>query len=168
MAGFHTKTFAVYDDYATPASAWEAVAQYVPKGVTIWEPFYLDGSSGDTWERLGWDVIHDGTDFYTHTEAPGDVIISNPPYSDKARVFERLKQLDKPFMMLCPSSMLCTQYIRRTFGDDPDPLQVIIPRKRIQFLKSVEGEMIKPGACNFDCFYYCWRLNLPREIVWLA
>ena len=23
------------------------------------------------------------------------------------------------------------------------------------------------NRCNFDCFYYCWKMNLPRDIVWL-
>jgi hypothetical protein len=24
-----------------------------------------------------------------------------------------------------------------------------------------------PNQCNFDCFYYCYKMNLPRDIIWL-
>ena len=23
------------------------------------------------------------------------------------------------------------------------------------------------NKCNFDCFYYCWKINLERDIIWL-
>ena len=48
-------------------------------------------------------------------------------------------------------------------------LQIIIPRRRIQFVKLVDGEVPEDykSKCNFDCFYYCWKMNLPRDIVWL-
>ena len=31
MAGFHTKTFMKFDDYMTPAYAWENVEEYIHK-----------------------------------------------------------------------------------------------------------------------------------------
>jgi len=46
-------------------------------------------------------------------------------------------------------------------------LQIIIPRKRIQFIKIVDGKVDNRNACNFDCFYYCWKMNLPYGINWL-
>ena len=98
-----------------------------------------------------------------------DIIISNPPFGKKKEVFNRLKELGKPFIMICPSSMINTQYMRQLFCADESPIQIIIPRKRIQFIKMVDG-VVDPDqkkACNFDCFYYCWKMDLPRDIVWL-
>ena len=71
--------------------------------------------------------------------------------------------------MICPSSMINTQYIRHLFSNDEEPIQIIIPRKRIHFVKKIDGEVPKNwvNRCNFDCFYYCWKMNLPRDIVWL-
>ena len=48
-------------------------------------------------------------------------------------------------------------------------LQIIIPRKRIHFIKHVEGKPVEgwKNACNFDCFYYCYKMKLPTDIVWL-
>ena len=168
MAGFHTKTFTVYDDYMTPASAWEAIAEFIPKDKTIWEPFFGDGTSGDILSRVtGGEVIHQDIDFFENDM--GEIIISNPPFGKKKEVFTRLKELGKPFIMICPSSMINTQYMRQLFCADESPIQIIIPRKRIQFIKMVDG-VVDPEqkkACNFDCFYYCWKMDLPRDIVWL-
>jgi len=60
--------------------------------------------------------------------------------------------------------MIHTSYIRNLFKDSENPLQIIIPRKRMQFLKDGEEPNNK---CNFDCFYYCYKMNLPKDIIWL-
>lgn len=166
MAGFHTKTFQVHDDYMTPKYAWENIKQYIPKDKVIWEAFYGDGVSGKYLTELGFNVIHEPVDFFE--ENKGDIIISNPPFSKSKEVLVRLKELDKPFIMILPSSKINTQYVRNLFKDTADPLQIIIPRKRIQFIKTEKGKIVtQKNACNFDCFYYCWKMNLSRDIVWL-
>lgn len=167
MAGFHTKTFQKYDDYMTPKYAWENIQQFVPKDKVIWEPFFGDGKSGDHLRELGFQVIHEDVDFFK--ENKGDIVVSNPPFSKSKEVLTRLKELGKPFLIIMPSSKINTQYVRSLFRTDPDPLQLIIPRKRIHFLKQVNGVVPEDykSSCNFDCFYYCWKMNLPRDIVWL-
>jgi len=159
MASFHTKTFKVDDDYMTPKSAWAQIMPYVSKGI-VWEPFYGDGTSGEHLRELGYEVIHNDEEDFFETNHECDVIISNPPYSDKRRVFERLLILDKPFIMLCPSSMINTKYLYETFRDK---IQIMIPPKRIQFIKP--GKTL--NKCNFDCFYYCYKMNLPWDILFL-
>jgi hypothetical protein len=132
MANFHTKTFLKYDDYMTPKSAWESIKQYIPNDKTIWEPFYGDGKSGVYLSELGFNVIHNDNDFFENNE--GDIIISNPPFSDYKRILQRLILLDKPFILILPSSKINTQIFRNLFCND-QRLQLIIPRKRIQFKK---------------------------------
>lgn len=167
MAGFHTKTFLKHDDYMTPKYAWEDIKDYIPKDKVIWEAFYGDGVSGTHLTELGFKVIHEPIDFFT--ENKGDIIVSNPPFSKSHEVLTRLKELGKPFIVIMPCSKINTQYTRGLFCNIDEPLQIIIPRKRIHFLKQVEGVVPEgwKNACNFDCFYYCWKMNLPRDIVWL-
>lgn len=167
MAVFHTKTFLKHDDYMTPKYAWEDIKQYIPADKVIWEAFYGDGKSGTFLQELGFEVIHEPIDFFE--ENKGDIIVSNPPFSKSNEVLTRLKELGKPFIVIFPSSKINTQYVRNLFMNTPDPLQIIIPRKRIHFEKKVDGETPEGwrNACNFDCFYYCWKMNLPRDIVWL-
>ena len=164
MAGFHTKTFLKYDDYMTPKYAWENIKQYIPNDKTIWEPFYGDGKSGVYLSELGFNVIHNDNDFFKNSE--GDIIVSNPPFSDYKRILQRLIQLDKPFILILPSSKINTQIFRNLFYND-QRLQLIIPRKRIQFKKlDKDGNIENTNKCNFDCFYYCWKMDLERDINW--
>lgn len=151
----------------TPKYAWEDIQQFLPKDKVIWECFYGDGTSGKYLRELGFQVIHEDIDFFT--EDRGDILVSNPPFSKSKEVLTRLKQLGKPFVMILPSSKINTQYVRNLFHNEKDKLQIIIPRKRIHFLKQVNG-VVPDGwknACNFDCFYYCWKVGLPRDIMWL-
>jgi hypothetical protein len=158
-------SLAQHDDYMTPKSAWEAISQYIPRGKVLWECFYGDGNSGLFLRELGFDVIHVNIDFYENNL--GDVIVSNPPFSDAKRVLARLAQLDKPFILILPSSKINTQYFRDSFKDKG--IQIIIPAKRIQFTKLVNG--LVPDAyssrASFDTFYYCYKIGLEHDIMWL-
>ena len=165
MAGFHTKTFLKHDDYMTPKYAWENIKQYIPKDKKIWEAFYGDGESGKYLTELGFDVIHEPVDFYENNL--GEVICSNPPFSDCKKIMKRLAELDKPFILIMPSAKINTSYMRDNFMNKG--LQIIIPRKRIQFIKLVDGKVPDKwkSDCNFDCFYYCYKIGLEKDIIWL-
>jgi len=166
MAGFHTKTFLKHDDYMTPKYAWENIQHFIPKDKVIWESFYGDGKSGEYLRELGFTVIHEPIDFFENDK--GDIIVSNPPFSKSKEVMNRLKLLNKPFIIIMPVSKINTSYFRENFKNDND-LQVIIPRKRIHFTKMIDGKVVDnlKNSCNFDCFYYCWKMNLPNGINWL-
>jgi hypothetical protein len=167
MAVFQTKTFLKHDDYMTPKYAWENIKDYIPKDKVIWEAFFGDGTSGKYLRELGYNVIHEPIDFFENDK--GDIVVSNPPFSKSKEVLTRLKILNKPFIVLFPSSKINTQYVRNLFKDTEDKLQIIIPKKRIHYVKQIEGKTPEnwKEACNFDCFYYCWKMNLPRDIIWL-
>ena len=163
MDTFQPKSFIKHDDYMTPKYAWENIQQYIPKDKVIWEAFMGDGKSGKYLEELGFNVIHNDNDFFESNE--GDIIVSNPPFSKSQQIIHRLKEIDKPFILILPCSKICTQYYR-LFKND---IQIIIPRSRIHFNKQINGEtpLNWRNACNFDCFYYCYKMNLPRDIIWL-
>ena len=143
------------DDWGTPKTAWQAISKYIPKKL-IWEPFYLDGKSGKYLEELGFDVIHEDLDFFTHDF--GEIVVSNPPFSRKRAIVKRLVDMKKPFILLMPAAVLTTEYIRCV----PD-LQIIVPAKRIHFVK--EGE--QTSRCSFGCLYFCSRMGLERNITFL-
>jgi len=165
MAGFHTKTFLKHDDYMTPKSAWENIKHLIPKDKIIWEAFYGDGKSGDYLKELGYNVIHESVDFFENDL--GEIIVTNPPFSKSKDVMKRLKELDKPFIVIMPSSKINTSYFRENFMNKG--LQIVIPRKRIHFEKLINGEKPKnwKNACNFDCFYYCYKMGFEKDIIWL-
>tara|TARA_R110002126_G_scaffold4681_1_gene24537 strand:- start:32 stop:529 length:498 start_codon:yes stop_codon:yes gene_type:complete len=162
MAGFQTKTFLKHDDYMTPKYAWENIAHLIPKDKIIWEAFYGNGKSGQYLKELGFQVIHKPIDFFENDL--GDIIISNPPFSQSKEVLNRMYEIDKPFILIFPASKICTSYFRKW---NTKGIQIIIPRKRIHFEKHIDGEKVEglKNACNFDCFYYCYKMNLQDDIM---
>lgn len=75
--------------------------------------------------------------------------------------------MKKPFILIIPCSKICTGYAIDIFKEGG--LQLIIPRKRIQFIKLVDGVVHNfKSQCNFDCMYYCWNMNLPKDIIFLT
>tara|TARA_R110000822_G_scaffold258139_1_gene383585 strand:- start:118 stop:591 length:474 start_codon:yes stop_codon:yes gene_type:complete len=157
MADFNNNTFIKDDDWMTPLSAWEDIKHIIPSDKEIWEAFYGDGQSGHHLENLGFNVIHKEVDFFKHNL--GDIIVSNPPFSLVKDIMPKLLEIDKPFILLMPVSKIATQY----FKIFKNKIQIVIPSKRINFLKNTD----KKSNCNFDCFYYCYKINLEDDITWL-
>ena len=158
MASFSTpKLYNVNDEWMTPFSAWDNIKQFIPHDKIIWEAFKGSGESCDYLKNLGFDVISTDEDFFTNDY--GEVIVTNPPFSKKKQVVKRLKELDKPFIIIMPVSTMTTKYIKKYFQND---LQIIIPPKRIQFHGSADAK-----GCHFDCFYFCYKINLKKDITWL-
>ena len=166
MASFHTKTFQKHDDYMTPKYAWENIKEYIPNNKVIWEAFWGNGASGQYLTEMGFDVIHEERDFFTEPPDEWDMIVSNPPFSKSKEVMKKMLEYDKPFIMIMPSSKINTSYFREWKDKG---LQIIIPRKRIHFVKLINRETPKnwKNACNFDCFYYCYKIGLEKDIIWL-
>jgi len=157
-----------HDDYMTPKSAWEAIEKYIPKEKVIYEPFYGDGKSGEYLRELGCkNVIHkERVDFFNNEEVY-EFILSNPPFSKSKEVMSHLAKLNKPFIMLMPLLKINTSYFRENFKNKN--LQILIPRKRIHFIKLVDGIMPEgwKNKTAYDCIYYCYKLGLPNDITWL-
>ena len=150
------------DEYNTPFEAWESISKFIPKDKIIWEAFMMGNTSSKSIEHLnalGCNVVgsHE-IDFFESNL--GDIIVSNPPYSIKKRIFKRLAEIDKPFILLLPVSTITKQFVKvlkREF------IQIIIPDKRIQFIKGEDP--LK--RCWFDTCYLCYKMNLKNDITFI-
>ncbi len=164
MATITKHSYIKHDDYMTPKYAWENIKEFIPKDKIIWEAFYGDGKSGKHLEELGFNVIHEPIDFFKNNK--GDLIVSNIPFSKSKEIMNRLYELDKPFIIIMPSSKINTQYFRKWKDKN---IQLIIPRRRIHFIKKIDGKIPKNwgNKCYFDCFYYCYKMNLKKDILFL-
>tara|TARA_Y100000114_G_scaffold60327_1_gene55284 strand:+ start:1877 stop:2410 length:534 start_codon:yes stop_codon:yes gene_type:complete len=154
-----------HDDYATPQYAWDEIINFIPKNKTIYEPFYLDGGSGKYLKSKGLNVIHENIDFFENAKKlEYDFILSNPPYANCKKLFSFLKEVDKPFMLLLPTVKLHTNYVSDFF--DGRETQIIIPRKRVHFVKYVDGVAVKDWKplTSFDCVWICYKMGFDKDI----
>ena len=155
------------DDYTTPPETWNQIREYLPRGygVEVWESLYNpDITSADTLRELGCKVVCANVDFFNHKL--GTHIVTNPPFSCKEAVFNRLAELDMPFIVLIPSHSLCARYIKRHFKNK---LQIIIPDTRLHYMKRDKetGERITLKRTPFDSVYLCYKMHLPSDMIWL-
>jgi hypothetical protein len=93
------------DEYYTPEYAIYPIIKFLKPNSIVWCPFDKKESKYvEVLEREGFKVIYghieNGEDFFKVDVPICDYIISNPPYSLKGEVFERLYEIKKPFAML--------------------------------------------------------------------
>ena len=162
--------FSTHNDYMTPRTAWESIVNLIPSHHKfIWESAYGDGQSGRDLAELLPDktVIQRKIDYFEDPPPDYDIEITNIPFEKSKEWMTKAKERGKPFIIIMPTGKLITQYFRQLFSGEK--IQIVIPRKRIHFKKLVNG-VVPDGwknACCFDCFYYCWKIGLPDDIVWL-
>lgn len=130
------RKFVPDDEYETPVEAWNMVLSRIPKNLVIWDPFFASGYAQEVLTQSGHRSIHVDRDFFSWQPPAGayDVIITNPPYSNKRDVILRLLRLNKPFAILIPLSTLTS----RVFIDELHDYKVLIPNRRIHFIKRSE------------------------------
>ena len=161
------------NDYSTPNKAWDEVLDFIEvEGISkkkiIYEPFYLDGGSGNYIKEKGWNVIHHDVDFYNKdNHKTFDYILSNPPYQNCKKLFKFLDELNKPFMLLLPTLKIHTKYTSSFFKHKT--FQILIPRRRVHFLKYVDDEPVKDwkNATAFDCVWFCFGMGFEKDINFL-
>lgn len=155
------------DEFYTPLYAIKPIEKYLEKGKTIWCPFDTEQSLFTKYFReLGYNVIathlDSGVDFFDCDIPNCDYIISNPPYSCKGKVFERLFAIDKPFAMLVGVVGLFESQKRFDMFANND-FEIMYFNKRIAYFKSYEEQ--KPSLNPpFSSVYLCSKI-LPKTIM---
>ena len=155
------------DEFYTPPYAIEPIMDYVPIDARVWCPFDTDDSWFVKYFRgRGTPVIathiKNGEDFF-FTEPPEGTthIVSNPPYSMKTEVFERLFNLGLPFAMLVGVVGLWESQKRfEMFRDNPH--EVLYMNRRVSYFQDY-GEQTPSKNPPFSSVYLCSRL-LPERI----
>tara|TARA_R100001591_G_scaffold102058_1_gene108959 strand:+ start:372 stop:851 length:480 start_codon:yes stop_codon:yes gene_type:complete len=149
------------DNYITNKEDWKRIEHLIPKNKIIWSPFYCDGKQKEYFSEMGYDIIHEDKDFFTFNPV-FDIIIDNPPFSKKKEILKKLKELDKPFILIAPSVLLCYKYFQDYFKDD---LQLIIPYNRIKF-KHLDNDD-KNYTPPYASFFFCYKMNLEKDLIFI-
>ena len=156
------------DEYYTPEQTWENVLPYLPnEPIVVCEPFFGQGHTYNFLQKQGYFVLGEKdleffSDDATTMLENCDCVITNPPFSIKYDVINRLVELDVPFMMVYPMGCINTVNFRKAFNNDTSNVSMIVPQGRIKFLKN--GELVN---MNFDSVYLCYKM-LPEKLVFLA
>ena len=149
------------DNYSTDKNGWEIIKDYIPRDKKIYAPFYCDGEQKEHFKDMGFDIIHEDTDFFTNTY-DYDIIIDNPPFSKWFEICERLKEIDKPFILIAFPKCFLTKKFQNLFKKH---LQIIIPDKRPTF---THLENPKKGYTPpFGVWYFCYKMNLHKDIIFI-
>ena len=109
---------------------------------------------------MGFDIIHEDEDFFENNK--GDLIIDNPPFSKKKEIFNRLKEIAKPFILICPSMLLSYKYFQELFKNQ---IQILVPNKRLSF-RHINSER-KNYSPPFASFYFFYKMNLPKDLIFI-
>lgn len=155
------------DEYYTTQKAVNMIIPYIlSRGYkTIWCPFDKEDSKFVmTFEYQGFDVnyghIETGQDFFEYQEPQGDIVVSNPPFSKRDDIFQRLYKWDIPFALIMNFNGLFDSKKRMEIFRKYK-VEMLVPRGRMKFYHRDKGLLNSP---NFQSIYVCNHL-LDEQIV---
>lgn len=140
------------------------IIKYVPKNAIVWCPFDKEDSEFVKQLTLNGNKviathIDNGEDFYTYEpKEDWDCIISNPPFTNKRKIFERALSFDKPFALIMSNTWLNDAAPKQIFKDKD--LQLLMFDKRMKFLNND----VIDNKITFSSSYYCYKF-LPKQII---
>ena len=152
------------DECYTPDYAVKPILEYIPEGATVWCPFDTEASEFvrliSKQNKVIKSHLDDGQDFLQWQPSEDwDVIVSNPPFSNKRKFFERALSFNKPFALIMTNTWLNDSTPKILFHDKD--LQLLMFDKRMEFNQS-DGKV--NNKITFSSSYYCWNF-LPKQII---
>lgn len=151
------------DECYTPDYAVVPLLEFLQpyKDKIIWCPFDKENSAFvRVLKKHGFNVVFShidvgGGDFYKYEPPHWDLIVSNPPFTNKRKIFERALSFGKPFCLLMALTWLNDSAPKKLFAEKD--LQLLMFDKRIKFIGM--GNKI-----TFSSAYYCYNF-LPKQII---
>jgi len=156
------------DECLTPKYAVTPVLPYLHANrfKTILCPFDKDDSNYvRVLKASGFTVVNshlESRDFFNITDFTNiDCIVSNPPFSCKDKVLDRLYNIGLPFMMLLPQN--AQQGIKRVNLFMKHGLEYMGFDKRVNFYTNGDLTKWKKGN-HFASGYFCFKV-LPEKLI---
>lgn len=137
------------DEQYTPKYGVDILLPHIShlKDKIIWCPFDKEDSQFvKVLKDDGFNVVYShidyGQNFLNYEPEQWDIIISNPPYTNKRVYFERCLDLKKPFALLLPLNILSDSVINTTMRERgrEEEFQLLIPNKRMRFYNNLTGQ----------------------------
>jgi len=166
------------DECYTPEYGVEPIIKYIPKEIfemsiiwpfhskpVIWCPFDTEESNfvkmiRNAWFKVICSHINNWQDFYNYEpKEHWDIMISNPPFTNKKQIFERALSFWKPFALLMTITWLNDSWPKKVFKDKD--LQLLMFDKRINYIRP---NVVSKNSPTFSSAYYCIDF-LPKQII---
>lgn len=167
----YKKVYSVMDELYTPKKLVNIIIPYIidyeirtrqdrnGNDLIIWCPFDTEYSEYvielQKFDKIKvvYSSIADDKDFFKYEPEHWDIAVSNPPFSKKKAVFERLFMFKKPFAMVMNLMAINYQEIGNLFYKNP--VQLLIPDKKISF----------NGNTSSFCSGYICKDILPDSLI---
>lgn len=154
------------DEAFTPQYAVKPILKYIPKGDVVWCPFDEPDSEFVRQISKTNPVINShinlGQDFFEfEPDIHWDCIISNPPFKNKRKFFERALSFNKPVAMIMTNAWLNDAYSKKVFMEAERQMQLLMFDKRIKF-NNTEGR--PNNKITFSSSYFCSDF-LPKDLI---
>ena len=151
------------DECYTPDYGVKPILKYIPKDAIVWCPFdTIDSEFTKQISKQNKVIathISMGIDFFDFEPEYWDVMVSNPPFTNKRKYFERALSFGKPFALIMTNTWLNDSAPKQLFKDKD--LQLLMFDKRMKFV-SPDGR--DNDKITFSSSYYCYNF-LPKQIV---
>ena len=151
------------DECYTPDYGVKPILKYIPKDAVVWCPFDTSQSQFvkqiEQQNEVIYSHIGTGRDFFVYEPYEWDVMVSNPPFTNKRKYFERALSFNKPFALIMTNTWLNDSAPAKLFKDRD--LQLLMFDKRMKFI-SPDGR--NNDKITFSSSYYCWNM-LPKQII---
>ena len=169
------RAFKAQDEYYTPSILVNMLVHYLEnyelvfatehnRQPIIWVPFDTEESQYyKILKEKGFQIVrshlNDDKDFFHYQPEQFDIIVSNPPFSQKLKIMERIIfDLKKPFVLLMNMMAINYQEIGNLFQSVNPKIQFIIPDKKVSF----DG-----NTSSFCSGYVCYDFIDHTEFVHL-
>lgn len=151
------------DECFTPRIGVEALLEFLPpfKDKIIWCPFDTEESEFvKVFQENCFNVIYShidyGQDYYFYEPEKWDVMISNPPFTNKRKIFERALSFKKPFCLLMNMDWL----------RDKAPFEVFEGKRLelLMFKERMEFENQEQKKISFKTIYFGHNF-FPEKLI---
>ena len=153
------------DECYTPDYAVKPILKYIPEGSIVWCPFDTEESEFvkqiSKQNDVEYSHISTGHDFFDYEPDEWDMIVSNPPFSNKRKFFDRALRFNKPFALIMANTWLNDSAPKQLFMEHKKDLQLLMFDKRMEF--NQENGKVN-DKITFSSSYFCWNF-FPQQIV---
>lgn len=171
-SGFAAKNGFSPDDYETPQYVFDMLVEELdPSEWTVWEPFPGSGHSTRYLRSKGFQVTNGNhTNFFDHKRMPKPlqsghkvVVITNPPYSKKKQILEKLRELQVEHIALfVPVGTMARNFFKLSFPQENN--QFIFHQLACRFLHPLTHQSF--GNSSFYLMWLTCGLNMKRNVMY--